>query len=88
MTVLAATPNAATIEPRSTEKSSLRDEAKMDPPQVSEKRREFDPTEVTFKCNIKSLIRGGAKGIRTACLSLMRSRTLGIFPSSMSTHDA
>jgi len=38
---------------RMAEKSSLRDEAKMHPPQASEKRREFDPAEVTFKCNIK-----------------------------------
>ena len=38
---------------RMVEKSSLRDEAKMHPPQASGKRREFDPTEVTFKCNIK-----------------------------------
>ena len=38
---------------RMVEKSSLRDEAKMHPPQASEKTREFDPAEVTFKCNIK-----------------------------------
>ena len=55
-------------------------------PQASEKTREFDLPEVSFVVNIKYLIRGGAKGIRTACLSLMRSRTLGIFPSSMSNY--
>src|SRR5271165_1778363 len=54
---------------RTAEKSSLRDEAKMHPPQASGKRREFDPTEVTFKCNIRYLIRGGARWIRTGDIS-------------------
>ncbi len=47
---------------RMVEKSSLRDEVKMHPPQASEKRREFDLPEATLKCNIKYLIRGGANG--------------------------
>jgi hypothetical protein len=68
------------------EKSSLRGEAKMHPPQTSGKRPEFDPPTTNFTHNIKYLIRGGAKGIRTECLSLMRSRILGIFPSRMSNY--
>ena len=43
------------------EKSSLRGEAKMHPPQASGKRREIDPLEVKCVCNIKHLIRGGAR---------------------------
>jgi len=31
--------------------------------------QEFDPTEVTFKCNIRYLIRGGARWIRTRDIS-------------------
>src|SRR5271166_4563203 len=50
---------------RMAEKSSLRDEAKMHPPQASEKRREFDVPEVSFVVNIKCLLRGGGGGIRT-----------------------
>src|SRR5271166_5284390 len=44
-------------------KSSLRDEAKMHPPQASEKTREFDLPEVSFVVNIQYLIRGGG-GVR------------------------
>ena len=54
---------------RMVEKSSLRDEAKMHPPQVSEKRREFDPLEVNFVCYLKYLIRAGARWIRTRDIS-------------------
>ncbi len=46
---------------RMAEKSSLRGEAKMHPPQASEKRREFDLPEVSFVVNIKSVIRGGGR---------------------------
>ena len=46
---------------RMAENSSLRDEAKMHPPQASGKTREFDPLEVNFVCYIKCLIRGGAR---------------------------
>jgi hypothetical protein len=55
------------------EKSSLPGEAKMHPPQASGKRREIDPLEVKCVCNIKHLIRGGAKGIQTVMLLAMRS---------------
>ncbi len=40
------------------EKSSLRGEVKMHPPQASGKRREIDSLEVKRVCNIKRLIRG------------------------------
>ena len=51
---------------RMAEKSSLRGEAKMHPPQASAKRREIDPLEVKRVCNIKHLIRGGGeRWIRT-----------------------
>src|SRR5271157_914353 len=43
---------------RMVEKSSLRDEAKMHPPQASGKRREFDLSEVSFVVNINNLNRG------------------------------
>jgi hypothetical protein len=46
---------------RMVEKSSLRDEAEMHPPQASEKTREFDLSEVSFVVNIKYLIRGGGR---------------------------
>ncbi len=46
---------------RMAEKSSLRDEAKMHPPQASGKRLEFDLTEVSFVVNIEYLNRGGAR---------------------------
>src|SRR5271165_978589 len=54
---------------RMAEKSSLRDEAKMHPPQASEKRREFDLPEVSFVVNSKYLIRGGARWIRNIDIS-------------------
>src|SRR5208282_6783207 len=54
---------------RMAEKSSLRGEAKMHPPQASEKRREFHLPEVSFVVNIKYLIRGGARWIRTRDIS-------------------
>jgi hypothetical protein len=47
------------------EKSSLRGEAKIPPPQASGKRREFDPLQVNFVCYLKYLIPGGARRIRT-----------------------
>src|SRR5271165_1701676 len=51
------------------EKSSLRGEAKMPPPQASGKRREFDPLEVNCICYIKCLIPGGERWIRTRGIS-------------------
>src|SRR5208282_3650215 len=54
---------------RMVEKSSLPDEAKMHPPQASEKRREFELPEVSFLVNIKCLIRGGTRWIRTRDIS-------------------
>src|SRR5271165_6457022 len=54
---------------RMVEKSSLWDEAKMHPPQASGKRREFDLSEVSFVVNIKHLIRGGPRWIRTSDIS-------------------
>ena len=60
---------------RVAEKSSLRDEAKMPPPQASGQRGEFDLPEVSFVVNIQYLIRGGAEGIQTAMLLAMRRVT-------------
>ena len=44
--------------------------------QASGKSREFDATEVTFKCNIKYLIRGGAEGISN-CDALRACQPIG-----------
>ena len=58
---------------RMAEKSSLRGEAKMHPPQASEKRREIDPLEVKRVCNIKQ---GGFEPeIRFAVLPSAQSET-------------
>ncbi len=54
---------------RMVETSSLRDDAKIHPPQALEKRREFDLPEVSFVVDIKYLIRGGERWIRTRGIS-------------------